>query len=300
MTNKREQILHLEDVYKSYGSKRILNDIDLKVTKGEFICVVGPSGCGKSTLLRLVTGQEHASDAKYIKFKGKTIQDPDVSRGIVYQKYGLYPNMTVLQNVILGKRLKRGFFGFFKKDAEYKKAVEEATVILERMSLGKDLDKYPHELSGGMRQRVAIAQSLIMKPEILLMDEPFGALDPGTREDMQMLLTEIWQEHNLTIFFVTHDLEEALYLGSRLIVVSQFYTNGNPEVTKHSGAKIVVDRDISEFSHNIKVKETPEFNKALREVRKEGFDPEYIQHLKEFNLSHPDSFRTLSKEDGGE
>ena len=151
-----------------------------------------------------------------------------------------------------------------------------------------------------MRQRVAIAQSLIMKPEILLMDEPFGALDPGTREDMQMLLTEIWKEHNLTIFFVTHDLEEALYLGSRLIVVSQFYANGNPEVKKHSGAKIVVDKDISHFSHNINVKSTPEFNKALRDVREQGFDPAYLQHLKDFNLSHKDSFRTISKIDGGE
>lgn len=293
MMNK---LLHLEDVYKSYGSKRILNDIDLKVSKGEFVCVVGPSGCGKSTLLRLITGQEHATMASAIKFNAKTIQEPDRSRGIVYQKYGLYPNLTVIENVLLGKKLSRGFFKFFKKDKIYKEAFEEAISLLERMGLGNDVDKYPHELSGGMRQRVAIAQSLIMKPDILLMDEPFGALDPGTREDMQMLLTEIWKEHNLTIFFVTHDLEEALYLGTRLLVVSQYYKNGSKN-SKHSGAKIVADYDISSLSQSVEVKGTEKFAQMIRDIRRNGFDPSYLQHLKDFNLTHKDSFRTISEDE---
>jgi len=223
MTNKeneKEVILHLEDVYKSYGDKRILNDIDLKVRKGEFISVVGPSGCGKSTLLRAILGQEHATLSTNISFKGVTIQSPNTSRGIVYQKYGLYPNLTVLENVILGKRLKRGFFGFFKKDELYKQAVEEAKVILKRMNLENDVDKYPHELSGGMRQRVAIAQSLIMKPEILLMDEPFGALDVYTRLKMQDFMLDLWQKVHPTIILVTHDISEAVYLGDDIYIMS--------------------------------------------------------------------------------
>jgi NitT/TauT family transport system ATP-binding protein len=158
------------------------------------------------------------------------------------------------------------------------------------MQLDEHASKYPHELSGGMQQRVAIAQALIMKPKIILMDEPFGALDPGTREDMQVFLLELWERHEMTIFFVTHDLEEALFLGTRIIVLSPYYTDddGNAE-----GAKIVMDRHLPGPA-STRVKYSPEFNQLLEEVKQCGFVKEYRQHLSQFDLSHPDAWRTVN------
>jgi NitT/TauT family transport system ATP-binding protein len=165
--------------------------------------------------------------------------------------------------------------------------IKEAENFLERMRLAEHANKYPHELSGGMQQRVAIAQALIMKPKITLMDEPFGALDPGTREDMQVFLLELWEQYDMTIFFVTHDLEEALFLGTRIIVLSPYYTvdDGCAE-----GAKIVMDRKLPGPS-STRVKYSPEFNKLLEEVKLRGFVKEYRRHISEFDLSHPDSWQ---------
>ena len=151
-----------------------------------------------------------------------------------------------------------------------------------------------------MQQRVAIAQALIMKPKILLMDEPFGALDPGTREDMQVFLLEIWEKFNMTIFFVTHDLEEALFLGTRIVALSQFYSdNRSGEVTPHHGAKIVADYKIGDKAMSASAKQSENFGAMIAKVRKEGFDPEHLQHVTEFNLNHPDSFQTLIPRESG-
>lgn len=285
----KDNFLHIEDVYKAYGPKLILDDIDLSVKKGEFCTVIGPSGCGKSTLLRLILGQEPTTKGK-IYLDGEELGYPDTNRGIVYQKYSLFPHLTVIENVLKGKRLLHSPMAMSVK-AEDK---EEAIRILTRMRMEKHLHKYPHELSGGMQQRVAIAQALIMRPKILLMDEPFGALDPGTREDMQMLLLEIWEESKMTIFFVTHDLEEAVYLGTRLIVLSQFYTDGRGEVSADSkGAKIVSDYNVKDHALAPSAKETPEFVQFIAQIRKEGFHTKYKQHILDFNLNHPDSFQTV-------
>ena len=154
------------------------------------------------------------------------------------------------------------------------------------MQLAGAAEKYPHELSGGMRQRVAIAQAAIMKPEILLMDEPFGALDDATRQEMQSFLLELWEESRMTIFFVTHDLEEALFLGTRIVVLSQYYVAADGV----EGAKIVTDKEVPgghPKPHDFKY--TPEFNDLLAQVRRDGLDPEVRQTIDEFDLSHRDA-----------
>lgn len=295
---KDRNFIYLENVYKSYGKLRVLNDIDLSVSQGEFLSVVGPSGCGKSSLLRLILGQERATSGTLL-FEGSPITSPDPMRGIVYQKYSLFPHMTVLENVLLGKRLPKGLKGIFRISSHEK---DEAMSYLKRVRLDDAYNKYPHELSGGMQQRVAIAQSLIMKPKVLMMDEPFGALDPGTREDLQLFLAEIWEETKMTIFFVTHDLEEAVFLGTRLIVLSQFYKDGvrnESSEYKHKGARIVKDIPLFGGASNTKLKEKSEFGELIQTIRKAGFTKDYLQHVTQFNLTHPDSYQSLTREDMG-
>lgn len=286
---RSKNLLHLEDIYKTYGSKRVLDDIDLSVAAGEFCTVVGPSGCGKSTLLRLILGQEQP-DAGEILVRGAAVGLPDLSRGIVYQKYSLFPHLTVLENVLLGKE----FTGNLLRRGALRRAHrDEGMALLQRVRLGEHADKFPHELSGGMQQRVAIVQTLIMRPQIVLMDEPFGALDPGVREDLQVFLLELWEEFKLTVFFVTHDLEEGVYLGTRLLVLSQYYTDtrgDGPEVAR--GAKIVADHALPREAQSTKSKSARRFADLIVDIKREGFDPAHRQHIDAFNLKHPDSFRT--------
>jgi len=183
---------------------------------------------------------------------------------------------------------------------------------LERVGLKDSYNKYPHELSGGMQQRVAIAQAMIQKPALLLMDEPFGALDPRTREDMQVFLLELWEEENkvpdgvkpedhkgLTIFFVTHDLEEALFLGTRLLVVSQYYSSDRKSEVPcgKRGSKIVLDKQLQNKASSTAVKESADFGQMIQFVRQQGFDPIHLQRITDFNLDHPDSFQTIIEEE---
>lgn len=290
---KERSILHIRDVYKSYNQKIILDNIDLSIAPGEFNCIVGPSGCGKSTLLRLILGQETA-DSGEIWIDRELVGHADTHRGIVYQKYSLFPHLTVLENTILGKQFQAGFL---KAPFQRRQHIEEAMFYLSKMSLAQHYNKYPHELSGGMQQRAAIAQAIIMKPKILLMDEPFGALDPGTREYLQVFLMEIWEETQMTIFFVTHDLEEAVFVGTRIIALSQFYTHGRTDATTH-GAKIVYDRKIGERkATSAKSKNNPIFTSIIQDIRKKAFNPEQRQHISNFDLSHEDSFLTLTEEE---
>ncbi len=286
---RSKNLLHLEDIHKTYGSKRVLDDIDLSVAAGEFCTVVGPSGCGKSTLLRLILGQEQP-DAGEILLRGAAVGLPDLSRGIVYQKYSLFPHLTVLENVLLGKE----FTGnLLRRGSLHRTHRDEAMALLQRVRLAEHADKFPHELSGGMQQRVAIVQTLIMRPQIVLMDEPFGALDPGVREDLQVVLLELWEEFKLTVFFVTHDLEEGVYLGTRLLVLSQYYTDlrgDGPEVSR--GAKIVADHALPREAQSTKAKSAHRFADLIADIKREGFDPAHRQHIDAFNLKHPDSFRT--------
>ena len=292
---KNKSILHIRDVCKSYNHKVILDNIDLSISPGEFNCIVGPSGCGKSTLLRLILGQE-TPDSGEISIDKELVGHANTERGIVYQKYSLFPHLTVLENAILGKQLQAGFF---RAPLRRKAHIDEGMFYLEKMGLAQHYNKYPQELSGGMQQRAAIAQAIIMKPKILLMDEPFGALDPGTREFLQVFLLQIWEETKMTIFFVTHDLEEAVFVGTRLIALSQYYYDDRPQLSTNRGAKIVVDRKIGDrkAAASSKSKSDPAFASIIRDIRHRAFNPECVQHIKDFDLVHEDSFLTLSEEE---
>ncbi len=288
--------LLIEDLYKRYGDKLVLDNIDLAVDKGELCTLVGPSGCGKSTLLRILVGEEQQSEGRVL-LEGRGLGTPDQRRGIVFQRYSLFPHLSVLDNVTLGLRLggRAGSSALSRKEIE-----EEAYGYLRRVRLEAHGHKYPHELSGGMQQRVAIAQSLIMKPKLLLMDEPFGALDPDTREDLQLFLIELWEEQQMTVFFITHDLEEAAFLGTRLLVLSQYYRDSRgDEPGFNRGSKIVADHALPRYMSSTQVKRSTEFGDLIQQVREEGFNPEYLQHAKAFNLTHPNAYQTLTDEESG-
>jgi NitT/TauT family transport system ATP-binding protein len=290
--------LHVHDVVKDYGEKRVLDGIHLKVAAGERCALVGPSGCGKSTFFRLILGQERPTSGE-IKIDGVPVGPPSTDRGVVFQRYSLFPHLTALENVVLGKRLSTPFFEWLRRKKQFE---EEAMAFLSRVGLDHAAEKYPHELSGGMQQRVSVVQSLIMKPKVLLLDEPFGALDPGMREDIQLFLLELWEQQPMTYFLVTHDLEEAVFLGSRLLVLSQYYTDDRgdgPEVKR--GAKIVTDLAISADRKAFPTMEkySQNFNDLLIEIRREGFDPEYRQHVREFDLKHPHSLHPVAGAGGG-
>jgi len=288
-----KNFLFMMDLCKAYGEKVVLENVDLSVKARELCTVVGPSGCGKSTLLRLILGQEEPTRGVLL-INGEPIGFPGPERGVVYQKYSLFPHLSVLQNVLLGKRLSAGLVERFRHAKEFR---DEAMFFLAKMRLEEHCDKYPHELSGGMQQRVALAQSLIMKPKMLLMDEPFGALDPGTREDMQVFLLEMWEEFQMSIIFVTHDLEEAVFVGTRIIVLSQYYTDDRGPACNCRGARIVADYPLARKATSTMVKVQAEFGQLIQEIRHEGFDPDHRLHVAEFNLRHDDSFQTLTAEE---
>jgi NitT/TauT family transport system ATP-binding protein len=282
-------LVHVQDVFKSYGDKVVLDNVDLSIPNGEFLSLVGPSGCGKTTLLRLILGQE-LPDSGTLLIENRPAGLVDSRRGIVYQKYSLYPHLTVLENVMLGHQLTTPLW---RRWLVRKEIREEAMQHLSTMGLADDVDKHPHQLSGGMQQRVAIAQALIMKPKILLMDEPFGALDPGARERAQVFLLELWEKHRMTIVFVTHDLIEALYLGTRIVALSQHYTDDRGEGYKR-GARVVIDQALSRHALPTEVKSSPELLARAEHIKSVAFKPTHRYHVDQFNLSHPSSFQTLS------
>lgn len=182
---------------------------------GEFVGILGPSGCGKSTILRLVAGltPQHPATEGIVEVHGETVEGPGADRGMVFQDYTSFSNRTVLDNVAFGLEC-RGV------PREERHAAAREWVGKVGLDPDKDLHKFPHELSGGMKQRVAIARTLILHPRIILMDEPFGALDPVTRQNMQDLLVELWRHLEATVFFITHDVGEAVYLADRVYILS--------------------------------------------------------------------------------
>lgn len=238
-TTKDVPIIEAQNLYKEYGNSIILEKINVKISKGEFITVIGTSGCGKSTFLKLILGTEQCSRGKLL-FEGKPISnEPNEQKGIVFQKYSVFPHMTVLENVMVAREFeKANVLGFVsKKDKEEIRA--KALGLIEKVGLSHALDKYPTELSGGMQQRLAIAQALMKEPKILLLDEPFGALDPGIRKDMHALIQDLWKQNNLTIFMVTHDLSEGFKLGSRLWVFDKIKVD--PTLPNAYGSTITYD-----------------------------------------------------------
>jgi len=210
---QRPVILEIKGLYKTFdapqGTVTALKDINFKTHKREFVCVIGPSGCGKSTLIRILAGLESATQGDVL-LDGKAVHGPGPDRGMVFQGYTLFPWLTVKKNVMFGLEMA----GHGGATAE-----SEAMQWIDLVGLGKFANSYPDQLSGGMKQRVAIARALANQPRILLMDEPFGALDAQTRAKMQAYLLEIWKNIDITVLFITHDLDEAIYLADRILVL---------------------------------------------------------------------------------
>jgi NitT/TauT family transport system ATP-binding protein len=210
----RDVILKVDNLSKIFttakGKTLALNKISFQTHRREFLSVVGPSGCGKSTLVRILAGlEEHTSGD--VLLDGKPVTEPGKDRGMVFQGYTLFPWLTVKKNVMFGIEIN----GQGRSEAE-----QQALQWLDLIGLGKFAESYPHQLSGGMKQRVAIVRALANQPRILLMDEPFGALDAQTRCHMQAHLLEIWRKIDITIVFITHDLDEAIFLSDRILVLS--------------------------------------------------------------------------------
>ncbi|QNJ29234.1 ABC transporter ATP-binding protein [Synechococcus sp. A15-24] len=202
--------LLVQNLCKQFGDKAVLEDINFSMQSGEFITLVGSSGCGKSTLLRLIAGLDHPSGGR-IHVDGSPVEGPGPDRGMVFQKYSLYPWLTAADNVAFGMRLQ----GMTSADVRNRTAY-----FLEVVGLQDAATKLPRELSGGMQQRVAIARALATNPSVLLLDEPFGALDLQIRETMQEFLLQLWQRTGLTVLLITHDVEEALVLAQRVHVLA--------------------------------------------------------------------------------
>ena len=206
------QIKAVEKIYEGRNGKTVaLNGVNLDIYDNEFICVVGPSGCGKSTLLNIIAGLHEASSGEVL-VDGVKVQGTGVDRGVVFQQYALFPWLTVKKNVMFGLNLKKDL-----TDEEREKIAEK---YIKMVGLEKFMESYPKELSGGMKQRVAIARAYAVNPSLLLMDEPFGALDAQTRTQLQTELLKTWEEEKKTCFFITHDVEEAILLATKVIVMS--------------------------------------------------------------------------------
>ena len=257
-------LLEVRQLRKEYGATVVLEKLNLTVAEGEFCTLVGTSGCGKTTFLRMLLGEETPTRGSLLLDGQPLPAEPGPDRGIVFQRYSVFPHLSVLDNVALGLELARSrvlgrLFGSAKRQAR-----DEAAAMLAQVGLGHALQRYPSELSGGMQQRVAIAQALIKKPRILLLDEPFGALDPGIRADMHQLVLRLWKESGLTIFMVTHDLKEGFYLGTRLLVFDKLRLD--PQAPGRYGATITYDLPIGRSEPQLlakienSVKETSRFH----------------------------------------
>lgn len=242
-------MIEIENLWKSYGDNTVLEGVNARVEEGEFVTLVGTSGCGKSTFLNLLLGVESPSSGR-LTLDGKPVKnEPDEERGIVFQHYSVFPHMNVLENVVAAKSFKtRGVSGYLWGQRR-REAEKEAEHLLDQVGLSGALKKYPHELSGGMRQRLAIAQALLGQPRILLLDEPFGALDPGIRADMHQLVLNLWRSYKLTVFMVTHDIKEGFYLGTRLWVFDK--VRRDRQAPEAFGATITYDLPVGEDSPEI-------------------------------------------------
>jgi len=237
-------MLEVRNLWKTYDDTVVLERLNLSVSEGEFITLVGASGCGKSTFLNMLLGTEAPTKGELLLDGKPIVHEPGPDRGIVFQQYSVFPHMKVLDNVVATRGFQRFGITGYLFGAARQRARKEAGDMLEMVGLGHALDKYPHELSGGMRQRLAIAQALLARPRILLLDEPFGALDPGIRKDMHALVLDLWREYRLTVFMVTHDLQEGFYLGTRLWVFDKL--RHDPQAPGAYGASITYDLPVGD------------------------------------------------------
>ncbi len=254
--------IEIRGVTKSYetreGSFLALEEVNLDVEKNEFICVVGPSGCGKTTLMNIIAGLNPPSTGT-VKVRGEVVTGPGKGKGVVFQQYALYPWLTVEKNVEFGLRM---------KGVDKKKRRDIAQKYIKIVGLERFAKSYPKELSGGMKQRVAIARAYTTGPEVLLMDEPFGALDAQTRAQLQENLLNTWQQEKKTCFFITHDVEEAVLLSTKVIIMSA----GPGRIRE------IVDVHLP-YPRNQETKLTPEFNELKNEIWNKVYR-EYLENAK--------------------
>ncbi|GIW97237.1 MAG: ABC transporter ATP-binding protein [Pirellulaceae bacterium] len=281
--------LEIRDVSHWFGDFRVLNHIDLRIEAGQIVALVGPSGCGKSTLLKAILGTHPPREGEVL-VGGEPVRGPNRNVGIVYQNYSLFDFLTAEKNVAFGLKLDQSSLPFriFQYPRWRKLRAEQmrmAREYLRRVHLAEACGKYPHELSGGMRQRVAIAQALILKPKIVLLDEPFGALDEATRESLQLMLLHFYQENlqaiqrgevpEYTILIVTHELNEAIYVANRVVGLSRYHDQAE------KGAMIVYDRPCPIFSPD-DPRDVAQFIEQREELRRAVFDPNYIKHHQKY------------------
>jgi NitT/TauT family transport system ATP-binding protein len=276
--------LEVRNVSHRFGDFPVLDQINLKITPGQIVAIVGPSGCGKSTLLKAILGTHPPTEGQILA-DGQPVTGPNRNVGIVYQQYSLYDFLTAEGNVAFGLKLDQSsFFSRLALFPKYLKQRQEhlaqAREFLQRVGLEHACGKYPGEMSGGMKQRVAVAQALIMRPKVVLLDEPFGALDEAMREELQYMLLRFYQENlqrkqqgqrpEYTILMVTHELNEAIFVADRVIGMSRFHTEGN------RGAAIVYDKPCPIF-HPDDPRDYSKFIKQREELRQAVFDDQYIK-----------------------
>lgn len=238
--------LSFRNVWVEYGDQIVLERINIEVASGTFLSVVGPSGAGKSTFLRLILGQERPAQGVVLLDGAPFPAEPGPDRGIVFQRYSVFPHLTVLGNVLIGYEFEQSPVAARLVGAARRKAIEKSREMIEAVGLGPHCDKYPSALSGGMQQRLAIAQALARQPRVLLLDEPFGALDPGTRVQMHELIKPLWRDLKMTIVMVTHDIKEAFGLATRLIALDR--PRRDPQAPERYGARITYDLDLNRDS----------------------------------------------------
>ncbi|MFN7732164.1 MAG: ABC transporter ATP-binding protein [Pirellula sp.] len=281
--------LEINNLFHRFGENRVLFNINLKILPGQIVAIVGPSGCGKSTLLKAILGT-HPPTSGEILADGIPIRGPNRNVGIVYQNYALYDFLTAEENVGFGLKLDETtifqrtvlFAKYLKLRAKH---LEASRAFLKQVGLETACGKYPTEMSGGMKQRVAVAQAFIMKPKIVLLDEPFGALDEAMREDLQMMLLRFYQENLIernagrrpqyTILMITHELNEAIYVADRVIGLSRFHPEGE------SGATILYDRPCPVFRPD-DPRDFSKFMEQREELRRAVFEDDYIKHREKY------------------
>lgn len=254
--------IEISNVTKSFptrdGEFLALDTVNLGIERNEFICVVGPSGCGKTTLMNVIAGL-HKPTTGYVKVRGEEVTGPGKGKGVIFQQYGLYPWLTVRKNVEFGLKMKH---------VPKEERKETALKYIHLVGLDKFTDSYPKELSGGMKQRVAIARAYATDPEVLLLDEPFGALDAQTRAQLQENLLSTWQAERKTCFFITHDVEEAVLLSTKIIIMS-----AGPGRIKE-----IIDVKLP-YPRNQETKLTAEFNENKNTIWNKVYK-EYLQYAK--------------------
>jgi len=284
--------LEVKDLSQWFGNPpfHVLDEVNLNIDAGQIVAMVGPSGCGKSTLLKAILGT-HLPKRGEALVEGNKVTGPSADVGIVYQDYTLYPFLNARENVAFGLDMHHWSFWsrIFKRNGYIKARdgyLQKADAMLDKFQLSDAKDKYPHEMSGGMRQRVAVAQALIMKPKVLLLDEPFGALDEAIREELQVMLLHLYQDNLIakakgekppyTIFMVTHELKEAIYVSDRVIGLTQHYKEDNKY-----GAKIVYDKKAPVF-HPHDPKEYEMFEAQIEELKEVVLGKKELENHKEF------------------